>query len=96
MVCLMTIFFLIVDQLKANQKQQTDIWTSDVHINCIKEGCDAMQNDTYNEAILIESPGAVIRVYRPDLTDEERNRRMKAIQKASADLLKEIERKKSQ
>lgn len=54
-----------------------------------------MKNDTYNEAILIESPGAVIRVYRPELTDQERTRRMKAIHDASAALLKEAERKKS-
>ncbi|MBO5957563.1 MAG: hypothetical protein J6Q39_08410 [Bacteroidales bacterium] len=55
-----------------------------------------MQNDTYKEAILIESPGAVIRVYRPELTDHERNRRMKAIHKASSDLLKDFERRKNQ
>ena len=54
-----------------------------------------MQKDTYKEAILIESPGAVIRVYHPELTDHERNRRMKAIYKASADLLKDIERRKN-
>ena len=55
-----------------------------------------MKNDTYNEAILIESPGAIIRVYHPVLTDQERNRRMKAIHNAAADLLKDVERKKRQ
>jgi hypothetical protein len=53
-----------------------------------------MQKDTYKEAILIESPGAIIRVYHPILTDQERNRRMKAIHNAAAELLKEFERKK--
>lgn len=52
-------------------------------------------NDTYNEPILIESPGAIIRVYHPVLTDQERNRRMKAIHNAAADLLKDIERRKN-
>ena len=55
-----------------------------------------MKNDTYNEAILIESPDAVIRVYRPVLTDEERNRRMKRIHDAAAELLKSQERKSHQ
>lgn len=53
-------------------------------------------NDTYHEPILIETPGAIIRVYHPVLTDQERNRRMKAIYNASAALLKEVERKKRQ
>ena len=55
-----------------------------------------MKDDTYKEAVLIESPGAVIRVYHPELTDHERNRRMKAIHSASSELLKEVERKKGQ
>lgn len=38
----------------------------------------------------LKFPNAVVRVHRPELTPEERNRRMKAICKASADLLKEI------
>ena len=49
--------------------------------------------DTYQEPILIESPGAIIRVYHPELTDQERSRRMKAIHNAAAELLKDIERK---
>lgn len=51
-------------------------------------------NDTYHEPILIESPGAIIRVYHPVLTDQERNRRMKAIYNSAANLLKEKERRK--
>jgi ribosome recycling factor len=51
-------------------------------------------NDTYHEPILIETPGAIIRVYHPELTEQERNRRMKAIHNAAAELLKEVERKK--
>lgn len=39
-------------------------------------------------------PNAVVRVHRPELTDQERNKRMKAIHKASADLLKEVEKMK--
>lgn len=41
-------------------------------------------------------PNAIVRVHFPDLSEEENNRRMKKIQKAAAELLKEkinIERK---
>lgn len=48
----------------------------------------------YNTTTL-EFPNAIVRVHRPELTPEERNRRMKAIHNASANLLKEVERKKS-
>lgn len=48
-----------------------------------------MQNqDTYNEPIIFEYPNAVVRVFRPILTQEERERRMKIIHDAAADLLK--------
>ena len=43
--------------------------------------------DTYKEVKVIEFPGMVVRVFSPILTEEEHNRRMKAIHKASADLL---------
>lgn len=48
----------------------------------------AKSNDTYMEPITIESPGAIIRVYRPILTEEERARRMKRLHDAAAELLK--------
>ncbi len=44
--------------------------------------------DTYMEPITIEAPGAIIRVYRPILTEEERARRMKRLHDAAAELLK--------
>lgn len=34
-----------------------------------------------------ESPAAIVRVHRPDLTPEERARRMKKIEKAAAALI---------
>lgn len=34
----------------------------------------------------------IVRVYRPDLTDEERKRRQKEIYKAAAELLKEVQK----
>lgn len=43
--------------------------------------------DVYSEPIYIDYPNSIIRVYRPILTDEERARRMKAIEKAMIDLL---------
>ena len=48
----------------------------------------AKSNDTYMEPITIEVPGAIIRVYRPILTEEERARRMKRLHDAAAELLK--------
>ena len=48
----------------------------------------AKSKDEYMEPIMIESPGAIIRVYRPILTDEERARRMKRLHDAAAELLK--------
>ena len=53
-----------------------------------------MSNDVYDEPVLIEMPNAIIRSYRPILTDEERKKRMKTIHDAAAELLKDVERKK--
>ena len=39
-----------------------------------------------------EFPGMVARVFSPILTDEERERRMKAIHDAAANLLKEVKK----
>lgn len=47
--------------------------------------------DVYKEPIIFESPNAIVRVYRPILTDEERKRRMKIIHDAAADLLLSVE-----
>lgn len=47
--------------------------------------------DTYKEPILINSGNAIIRVFIPELSQEERERRMKAIHKAAADLLLSVE-----
>lgn len=50
--------------------------------------------DTYKEVKVMEFPGMVARVYRPDLTEEERARRMKQIHDAAAKLLESDWRKK--
>ena len=47
--------------------------------------------DTYKEVKVFEFPDAIIRVYIPDLTEEERNRRRKQIEKAAAALLRSEE-----
>ncbi len=46
--------------------------------------------DTYKEVKTYNFPGMVARVYIPDLTEEERARRMKAIHKQTANLLKKV------
>ena len=43
--------------------------------------------DIYKETKIIEYPNMIIRVHIPDLTKEERDRRMKIIHDASARLL---------
>lgn len=44
--------------------------------------------DTYKEIRTFEFPGMIARVHIPDLTPEERSRRMKIIHQAAANLLK--------
>lgn len=44
--------------------------------------------DTYKEVKVIEFPGMIARIHIPDLTPEERNRRMQVIKKAAENLLK--------
>ena len=46
------------------------------------------QNDKYNEPIIITFPNMVARVYTPILEPEEREKRMKAIHRATANVLK--------
>lgn len=43
--------------------------------------------DTYKEVVIIERPGIIARVHIPDLTEEERERRMKEVTKAAVALL---------
>ena len=40
--------------------------------------------DVYGEPRILQYPGITVRVYSPILTDEERARRMKMIEKAAA------------
>jgi ribosome recycling factor len=48
------------------------------------------KKDTYSRMETITSGNAIIRVHFPDLTEEERSRRMKQIHKAAADLIREV------
>lgn len=47
-------------------------------------------NDTYKEVRTIIFSDCVARVHIPDISEEERKRRMKRIEKAAADLLKGV------
>ena len=47
-----------------------------------------MSKDTYKEIKTYQFENLVARVYIPDLTPEERERRMKAIHKAAGELLR--------
>ena len=44
--------------------------------------------DTYQEPIILKYPGGTVRVYHPELSAEEKERRMKGIHDAAANLLK--------
>ena len=46
------------------------------------------QKDKYNDPTIITFPNMVAKVYSPILEPEERERRMKAIRRATADVLK--------
>ena len=46
--------------------------------------------DTYQEAKVFTFPGMVARVYRPILTEEERAKRITAIYKQAANLLRSV------
>ena len=46
--------------------------------------------DEYMEPTVYEYPNAIVRVYRPILTEAERARRMKEIRKAAEALLKSM------
>lgn len=46
--------------------------------------------DTYSKTIVMEFPNMIAKIHIPDLTPEERNRRMKTIHKAAANLLKGV------
>jgi ribosome recycling factor len=48
------------------------------------------QHDTYKEIRTFTFPGMVVRVHIPDLTEEERARRMRAIHNQAATLLKKV------
>ena len=46
-----------------------------------------MKNDVYGEPRIIKSGNVISRVYSPIISDEERERRMTAIKKASVSLV---------
>lgn len=50
--------------------------------------------DVYAEPITLDIPGAIVRVYRPVLDDDERARRMKRIHDSAADLLADMYKRK--
>ena len=51
-----------------------------------------MQADTYKEIRTFEYPGMVVRVHIPDISEAERNRRMKQLYKASESILKSYQK----
>ena len=48
--------------------------------------------DTYGEPTVLEYPNAIVRVYRPILSDEEQTRRMRQVYKAAEELLKDVQK----
>lgn len=51
------------------------------------------KEDTYKEVRTFTYPNAIVRVHIPDLTTDERNRRMRTVKRAAEDLLKSVERR---
>lgn len=54
------------------------------------------KTDIYEEPSILRTKNAIIKVYKPILTEEERARRMKLIRDAAASLLMSIERNKTE
>lgn len=52
------------------------------------------QADTYKEVRTFTYPNMTVRVHIPDLTEEQKSRRMKAVYNAAAELLKSKELQK--
>ncbi len=52
------------------------------------------QQDIYYDPIIIKGEGYIARVYKPILTEEERARRRKQIEKSAAELLLSVEKAK--
>ena len=50
----------------------------------------AKKEDTYTEVQTITYPNMVVRVHRPDLTEDERNKRMRNIMKATENFMKAV------
>lgn len=50
--------------------------------------------DNMKEAEVLHFPNAVIRIYRPDLTKEEKERRYKNLVEETTRFLKEVEKEK--
>jgi hypothetical protein len=55
-----------------------------------KWGVVMAQQDTYKEVRTFNFPNMVVRVHIPDLTPDERARRMRAIHNQAAQLLKKV------
>ena len=53
-------------------------------------------DDTYKLDRVIKSDNAIVRVYRPDITDSERQKRMEAFIKATADFMSAGQKEKRQ
>lgn len=49
--------------------------------------------DVYKETRVFEYPNAIVRVRIPDISDEENERRMKAVRKAAEAVLREANKK---
>lgn len=48
------------------------------------------EQDTYKEVRTLEFPNMTARVFIPDLSQEERSKRMKTVHKCAAELLKKV------
>jgi ribosome recycling factor len=46
--------------------------------------------DNYKEVKVMQFPNMIARIHIPDLTEEERSKRMKAIHKHAAELMKKV------
>lgn len=67
-------------------------WHEEAQLKYLKKGNVAMKanQDTYKEVRTYTYPNAIVRVYIPDLTEEERERRMKILMDETAKFMRAI------
>lgn len=78
-----------VTKIERKNIKETEIMYKQYHIYFKIERSDVMGQDKIKEVREFKYPNAIVKVYIPDLTEEEKTKRYRYIKKAAEQLLKE-------